>query len=120
MADPVAANGMRAAAKAGYEAGECGGAGLGLVARLMARDSPKAAAARDSLGLTSGWYARESKAYAKGLTKSGRAQWFEDAFKPVKTTACETLPEGGTVCGFVYFPCTDENGCRAVMQGTWE
>jgi len=50
VADTIAANGMRAAAKAGYEAGECGGAGLGLVARLMA-PGKKAAAARASLGL---------------------------------------------------------------------
>jgi diaminopropionate ammonia-lyase len=50
--DGVAGNGMRAAAKHGYEAGECGGAGLGLVARLMAPDK-KATAARASLGLDS-------------------------------------------------------------------
>ena len=51
VADQIAANGMRAAYKAGYEAGECGGAGLGLVTRLMAAGCPKAAAARASLGL---------------------------------------------------------------------
>ena len=50
VADPIAANGMRAAAKHGYEAGECGGAALGLIARLMG-PGPKAAAARASLGL---------------------------------------------------------------------
>lgn len=51
VADGVAANGMRAAKAAGYEAGECGGAGLGLVARLMAPCCDAAAAARASLGL---------------------------------------------------------------------
>lgn len=54
VADGNAANGMRAAKAAGYEAGECGGAGLGLVARLMAPDCAKAAAARASLGLGAG------------------------------------------------------------------
>ena len=69
-----------------------------------------------------GWYKREEKAYASGLKKSGRTAWFEDRYKPVKTTACEIVNEAefkGNVCGFVYFPCTDENGCRAVLQGTW-
>ena len=51
VADKVAANGMRAAKAHGYEAGECGGAGLGLVARFMASDCKKAASARASLGL---------------------------------------------------------------------
>lgn len=54
VADNVAANGMRAAKAYGYEAGECGGAGLGLVARLMAPNCAKAAAARASVGLGKG------------------------------------------------------------------
>lgn len=51
IADGIAGNGMRAAHKAGYEAGECGGAGLGLVDRLMAPNCPKAAATRAAMGL---------------------------------------------------------------------
>jgi hypothetical protein len=68
----------------------------------------------------SGWFVREGKLYEKQRSKSGRAQWFDDTYKPIKTTACEAQSEGGTVCGFVYFPCTEENGCRGVLQGTWE
>ena len=29
------------------------------------------------------------------------------------------LPQPGTVCGFVYFPCNDENGCSAVTKGAF-
>ena len=53
------------------------------------------------------------------LKRSGRAKWFDDRYKPITTTECERQPEGGTICGYVYFPCTNENGCQAVMQGTW-
>lgn len=51
IADSIAANGMRAAKRAGYEAGECGGAGLGLVLRLMMPGCSKAVGARAALGL---------------------------------------------------------------------
>ena len=68
------------------------------------------------------WYKTEAKKYASALKSSGRSTWFENAYKPIETTACEVVNEAatkGTVCGFVYFPCSDENGCRAVLQGTW-
>ena len=90
---------------------------------------PIATEIRDAKGLAfeadddlTGWYKREEKAYATGLKKSGRAKWFEDRYKPVTVTACEKVNEAetqGNVCGFVYFPCTEENGCRQVLQGTW-
>ena len=57
-------------------------------------------------------------AWEKARQKSGRAAWFEETYKPIRTTACETTKEG-TICGYVYFPCTEENGCRPVLQGTW-
>lgn len=53
-------------------------------------------------------------AFKKAWAASGRAKFFDDKFKPIKTTACE-----GKVCGFVYFPCTPENGCSAVCNGSW-
>ena len=37
----------------------------------------------------------------------------------VTVTACEKEKGQGTVCGFVYFPCNDENGCSAVTKGAF-
>jgi diaminopropionate ammonia-lyase len=51
--DELAGNGMRACAKEGVEAGECGGAGAGLLQRLMVPDCPHATKLRKSLGLCS-------------------------------------------------------------------
>merc|ERR1719264_554332 len=48
--DSIAGNGMRTMAKEGVEAGECGGAGLGLLERIMAKGCPRAEALR-RLGL---------------------------------------------------------------------
>ena len=31
----------------------------------------------------------------------------------------QRYPQPGTVCGFVYFPCNDENGCSAVTKGAF-
>lgn len=45
---------------------------------------------------------------------SSRIKFFTDTYKPIKTTACE-----GSVCGYVYFPCSDENGCLDVVNGKW-
>lgn len=50
MEDGLAGNGMRLLAKEGVEAGECGGAGVGLLQRLMG-PCAKAAALRERLGL---------------------------------------------------------------------
>lgn len=63
------------------------------------------------------WYLNQPKQYEVALKKSGRRKWFDDAYKPVTVTACESNRGEGTVCGFVYFPCSDENGCTAVMNG---
>jgi peptide methionine sulfoxide reductase MsrA len=60
------------------------------------------------------WYRRQPQAYDKLRAQSGRSGWFERTYRPIKTTACED-----NVCGYVYFPCSDENGCSAVMQGKW-
>lgn len=49
--DALAGNGMRLLAKEGVEAGECGGAGAGLLQRLMAPGCPKAEELRQRLGL---------------------------------------------------------------------
>jgi len=49
--DGIAGNGMRTLAKEGVEAGECGGAGLGLLERLMAKGCPRAEGLRQRLGL---------------------------------------------------------------------
>jgi len=65
------------------------------------------------------WYKKEEKAYEKARQKTGRAKYFDDAFKPVTVTACQTIQGEGTVCGFVYFPCGDANGCTAVTRGTF-
>lgn len=53
MEDGLAGNGMRLLAKHGVEAGECGGAGIGLLQRLMAPGCPRALEARQRLGLDS-------------------------------------------------------------------
>jgi hypothetical protein len=66
------------------------------------------------------WYLNEPKAFEAARKKSGRAKWFDDAFKPVTVTACQKEdPKSGNVCGFVYFPCSDENGCTAVLNGAF-
>ncbi|KAK3264323.1 hypothetical protein CYMTET_26929, partial [Cymbomonas tetramitiformis] len=51
LSDGLAANGMRALAREGVEAGECGGAAIGLLQRLMAPGCPRAKAVRERLGL---------------------------------------------------------------------
>ena len=56
------------------------------------------------------WYQTDAAAAAR--RKTGRDAWFSKAYDPVTTTACE-----GSVCGYVYFPCSAENGCLAVMNG---
>ena len=43
-----------------------------------------------------------------------RVKFFTEAYKPIKTTACE-----GSICGFVYFPCSEENGCLSIVNGEW-
>ena len=65
------------------------------------------------------WYKSDPKAYEQARKKTGRTKWFEDAFKPVTVTACQRSEEGGSVCGFVYFPCSEENGCSAVTKGAF-
>mmetsp|Transcript_27376 Transcript_27376/g.80518 ORF Transcript_27376/g.80518 Transcript_27376/m.80518 type:complete len:200 (+) Transcript_27376:1-600(+) len=60
------------------------------------------------------WYSKDPKAFEKALASTGRRDFFDRTYRPVKTTACE-----GSVCGYVYFPCSDENGCLAVMNGSW-
>ena len=57
---------------------------------------------------------KDPKAWSKLMAQSGREKFFADAYKPIKTTACE-----GTVCGYVIFPCSQENGCQDVVSGTW-
>lgn len=64
-----------------------------------------------------GWYLKEPAAYEKAAKKSGRTAFFAEAFKPVTVTACQKEKEQGAVCGFVYFPCSEENGCTAVLNG---
>ena len=64
------------------------------------------------------WYLNEPKAYEGARKKTGRTKWFDDAFKPVTVTACERVGDGG-ICGFVYFPCSEENGCTAVTNGAF-
>jgi len=60
------------------------------------------------------WYRRQPQAYEKLRAQSGRSGWFERTYRPITTTAC-----ADGVCGYVYFPCSDENGCTAIMQGKW-
>lgn len=91
--------------------------------------APIVTALRDAKDVTfeandqaTGWYKTNEKKYEQAMKKSGRSAWFENAYKPITVTACGQVDEAGVkgnVCGFVYFPCTEENGCRAVMQGTW-
>jgi len=50
--DGIAGNGMRAMATEGVESGECGGAGLGLIQRLMSKDCSNAAKIREQIGLS--------------------------------------------------------------------
>lgn len=64
------------------------------------------------------WYKAQPDKYAKARQKTGRTKWFEEAFKPVTVTACQR-DESGSVCGYVYFPCSEENGCSAVTKGTF-
>lgn len=55
------------------------------------------------------------------MTPSARS----DRYKPYTTTDCKVVDEstfGGTkgkVCGFVVFPCSEENGCKGVLTGVW-
>lgn len=63
------------------------------------------------------WYRNSEKAYEKARQKTGREKWFKDAYKPVTVTACEKNKGEGAVCGFVYFPCSEENGCTPVING---
>ena len=68
------------------------------------------------------WYLNEPKAYEAARKKTGRTKWFDDTYKPVTVTACQKNTEnsvGGTTCGFVYFPCSDENGCTLVLNGSF-
>lgn len=51
VADGLAGNGMRLLKREGVEAGECGGAGIGLMQRIMASGCPKAEELRKGLGL---------------------------------------------------------------------
>ena len=46
---------------------------------------------------------------------SSRDKFFTETYKPIKTTACE-----GNICGYVYFPCSDENGCLDIVNGKWQ
>jgi len=63
------------------------------------------------------WYINEPEAYERAGKKTGRTKWLDDAYKPVTVTACQKNAGEGAVCGFVYFPCSDENGCTDVIQG---
>lgn len=65
------------------------------------------------------YYKADPKGYEKLRKKTGRTKWFEDAFKPVTVTACQKKDGEGAVCGFVYFPCSEENGCKDVTSGTF-
>ena len=55
---------------------------------------------------------------SKAHKKTGRTKFFEEEYKPVTVTACQNNGEGA-VCGFVYFPCNEENGCTAVTKGEY-
>ena len=69
------------------------------------------------------FYLNDAKVYEAARKKTGRAKWFEEEYKPVTVTACQKEKQDsgteGTVCGFVYFPCNDENGCSAVTKGAF-
>ena len=60
------------------------------------------------------FYKTSEKAYEKLLKKNGRGAFFEKAYRPITTTACESK-----TCGYVYFPCSEANGCVAVVAGSW-
>ena len=60
------------------------------------------------------FYTEDAKAYEKALKKSGRAKFFEQTYRPITTTACKEK-----TCGYVYFPCSDDNGCTGVVSGMW-
>ena len=59
-------------------------------------------------------YTADAKAYEKAIKKSGRAKFFEKTYEPITTTACEEK-----TCGYVYFPCSAENGCMGIVSGSW-
>ena len=59
-------------------------------------------------------YTADAKAYQKAIKKSGRAKFFEKTYEPITTTACEEK-----TCGYVYFPCSAENGCMGIVSGQW-
>ena len=59
-------------------------------------------------------YTADAKAYQKAIKKSGRAKFFEKTYEPITTTACEEK-----TCGYVYFPCSAENGCMGIVSGRW-
>jgi len=60
------------------------------------------------------FYKLKAQEYKEMFSKSGRERFFKDQFAPVSTTACQ---DG--VCGFVYFPCTTDNRCMDVANGSW-
>mmetsp|Transcript_10400 Transcript_10400/g.30807 ORF Transcript_10400/g.30807 Transcript_10400/m.30807 type:complete len:281 (-) Transcript_10400:183-1025(-) len=70
-----------------------------------------------------GWYLSNEGAYKK--LRLRRDKFLQDTFKPYKTTECRQVDESasggpkGVICGFVIFPCSDDNGCRAVTQGAY-
>jgi peptide methionine sulfoxide reductase MsrA len=66
-----------------------------------------------------GWYLKDKKAYEKLQKKSGRAKFLAKAYQPVTTTACKRQKERGTICGYVLFPCNNENGCTKVVNGAF-
>lgn len=86
---------------------------------VLAEVRPLAGVWEPSAHEDQGWYKAEPKAYERARKKSGRAKWFEDAYKPVTVTACQKEKGEGTLCGFVYFPCNEENGCSFVTKGAF-
>lgn len=60
------------------------------------------------------FYKLKPQEYKELRVKSGRERFFKDHYTPVNTTECI-----GSVCGFVYFPCTQENRCMDVTTGDW-
>ena len=60
------------------------------------------------------FYSSNEKLYEKLAKKSGREAFFEKTYRPITTTACESK-----TCGYVYFPCSGENGCVSVVSGAW-
>jgi len=86
---------------------------------ILTEIRPVAGAWEPSPEVDQDWYINEPKAYEQARKKTGRTKWFEDAFKPVTVTACQKNDGEGAVCGFVYFPCSEENGCKAVTGGNF-